>query len=125
MYWDENGQGVLFAPAPNSEHDTEMWKKFRAYDAENPHIWKAFKKETYSIVQQGYERIGADLIVRLIRWRTPVRQKSGHVKIDHNFFPYYARKFMLEYPSCDGLFELRPLKRKHYNNGMVYNSSIQ
>lgn len=115
MYWDEQGQGMLFAPAPNSEHDTEMWKKFREYDKRNPQIWNEFEYQTQKVIREGYERIGADLIVRLIRWKTPIRGE-GRVKIDHNFFPYYARKFMLENPEHKDLFEIRQLKRKH--NGL-------
>lgn len=121
MYWDEKGQGCLFAPVPESEQDTAMWKKFREYDERNPQIWNEFQNQTQKIVEEGYERIGADLIVRLIRWKSPIRAQGERVKIDHNFFPYYARKFMLENPEHKNLFEVRPLKRKHY--GLGYNTT--
>ena len=71
--------------------------------------------QTWKVIGEGYGRIGADLIVRLIRWKGSVHRER--VKIDHNFFPYYARKFMLQNPEFKDLFEIRSLKRKCYDLG--------
>jgi len=106
-WWDEDGVGYFFPPpVPGSETETKRWKDFREYDEEHPAIWESFKEKTKQAWDKGFRRIGAHFIVHQIRWSGT--EKSG--RINHNFFPYYARKFMDEFPGYVGVFELRRLK---------------
>lgn len=112
MYWDEFGNGLLFAPAPNSDKDTRLWKKFREFDSRNPHMWEEFKRYAFDAVARGYKRIGARLFLHLIRWEKGIGSEGDRFKIRNDWSPYYARKFMLEYPEYNGLFELRKVREK-------------
>ncbi len=109
MYWDKDGQGYLFAPSPGTPKDTKAWKKFRKYDCENPQIWERFVQITKQAWDRGFRKIGAHYIIQIMRWDTGLRARDEY-KIGNNYFPYYARKFMLEYPEYQGMFELRALK---------------
>lgn len=117
MYWDDNGQGQLFAPLPNSEYDTVGWKKFREYDFENPHIWTEFEKQTLEAMEKGFQKIGAHFILQIIRWETGIRARNESFKVGNNYFPYYARKFLLLHPEAKGIFDLRKLKGQKYGLG--------
>lgn len=109
MYWDDVGQATFLPPQTESERLTEMWKQFEEYDKQNPQIFDAFCRFTRQCVREGHTKLGAHFIMHLIRWKSSVRG-AGPVKVNHNYFPYYARKFMKIYPEHQGLFELRQLK---------------
>lgn len=113
MYWDARGQGLFFPPPePGSEGETNAWRQFRRYDNENPQIWDAFVRTTLDAIKKGYQRIGAHFIIQILRWEIGVQATNDFRKIGNNYFPYYARKFMKEYPQHEGIFELRKLTRK-------------
>lgn len=113
MYWDNSGQGLMFAPEPNSEQDTRLWREFREYDANNPHIWNEFEKRTLKALKKGFKKLGAKLIVETIRWDEMIeRPENERFKICNNHHAYYARKFLLTYPEYQGIFELRSIRSK-------------
>jgi len=108
VWWDADGVGHFFPPPkPGSSTETKRWKEFREYDKEHPGLWEQFKINTFEAWDKGYRKIGAHLIVHLIRWNGPDKTQ----KINHNYFPYYARKFMNEFPEYAGVFELRRLTK--------------
>lgn len=111
MYWDENGQAVFLAPVPDSEEDTKRWREFRAFDERNPKLWEEFKRLTHEAIDTGFERIGAHLILSLIRWNSRLDSQGDKYKVRNDWFPYYARKFLEEFPEHRGIFEIRGLKR--------------
>lgn len=110
MYWDENGVGYFLNPIPDNEEDTRQWKRFRDYDEKNPHIWEAFEKITDLAVERGYWHIGASFIGNIIRWERPEVAEGDLFKVNNDFFPYYARKYMKKHPKQRKLFEVRRLR---------------
>lgn len=112
MYWDKEGVGYFFPPPPpNSPDDNSMWRQFRQYDKEHPEIWEQFKQYTKQAWDSGFRKIGAHFIVHKIRWEGMSKGPRDPFKVNHNFFPYYARKFMDENPEYTGMFDLRRLTK--------------
>lgn len=110
MYWDERGVGYFFDPIPDSDNDTRQWKRFREYDERNPHIWDAFVEVTELALKKGYSRIGAAFIGNIIRWERPEMADFDIYKVNNDFFPYYARKYMKKFPDKQTVFEIRRLR---------------
>lgn len=82
---------------------------FNQYDAENPGIYEAFKKFTFKAIDRHYKNYSAEFIFNVIRWETNSKA-DGDYKINNNFKPFYARKFMNDFPDYDGLFRTRKSK---------------
>lgn len=88
----------------------EKETRFNKYLADNPHVWQAFVKFTMEAICAGHKRLSAELVVNRIRWETLIREKSGEFKINNDLKPFFARKFMADYPEYQGFFELRRSK---------------
>ncbi len=110
MYVDESGQIWFFEPQ-QGEYETRLWRKFLSYDNENPQYWEEFVRRTKEYVEAGYKRIGAKLIIELIRWDEECRKNKLAANFSNDFHAYYARKYVKAFPEHKGLFELRPIKR--------------
>lgn len=83
-------------------------RKFRAFDAANPHVYELFQKFTLDAIRAGRKRFGARMIWERMRWYTMVEAKDQtDFKLNDHYPPYYARKFMGEHVSYQGFFELR------------------
>ena len=80
---------------------------FEQYDNDNPQIWQAFVHYTIETVGKGFQYYGAKGIIELIRWHTPTTANGDKFKINNNFAPDYARKFMATFPQHEGFFRLR------------------
>lgn len=85
-------------------------KTFQQYDQENPHIWELYKAYAFKIIQSGRKHIGSKCIFELIRMEENFAS-TGNYKICNNFTPYYARKFVLNYPQFGSYFTLKPLRK--------------
>jgi len=110
MYWDKNGIGYLFCPSLGENDESRQWKRFREYDEKNPQIWKAFSQITLQAIRKGHKRLGASFIINIIRWERPEVAEGDIFKVNNDFYPYYARKFMDEFPEHRKVFELRKLR---------------
>ena len=80
---------------------------FEQYDAQNPSVWRMFKRFTLDAILSGHRRFSADSILHRIRWETTVSARNARYKINNNFSADYARKFMREYPQFGNFFEIR------------------
>jgi hypothetical protein len=81
---------------------------FSKFDADNPHVYELFKKFTEQIVKAGAKTYSARAIIHRIRWHTDIDTESVDTfKINNNHSPYYARKYMSEFPSRAGMFRVR------------------
>ncbi len=79
---------------------------FILYDIENPKIYEAFKAFANQLIIAGATRLSANLIFERIRWETTMHGNDGF-KLNNNYRPYYARKFMNDFPEYDGWFGCR------------------
>ena len=88
-------------------NDKKEW--FEYYDEENPQIYEFFKKYSLTAIQRGHKNLSAEFIFNAIRWETPITAE-GDFKINNNAKPFYARKFMKEFPQYNGFFRKRHSK---------------
>ena len=92
-----------------------MNKTFEQYDKENPQIYREFKRITLQLIDHGREYYGAKSIIEIIRFNTIIGAQgynSGtEFKINNNYAPDYARKFMNEFPIYRDFFRTRQLKK--------------
>jgi hypothetical protein len=92
-----------------------MNKSFQQYHEENPQIYQQFKKITFQLIDSGREYYGAKGVIEIIRFNTIIGSqgylKNEDFKINNNFAPDYARKFMNEFPIYRDFFRTRQLKK--------------
>jgi len=81
--------------------------KFANYDANNPAIYEGFIKYSLELIKAGKTKISAYLIFERMRWEAAISVNLDGYKLNNNFRPYYARKFMEEFPQYAGYFTLR------------------
>jgi len=87
----------------------EMYKQVAEFHKEHPEVWDLFKKFTFEKIKQGFKNYGARNIIERIRWETdkPNEQGVGTFKINNNYHPFYARRFMRKFPEHEGFFRTR------------------
>lgn len=93
-------------------------EKFEAFDAANPHIYTLFKQFALQALQSGARKMSSKLIINRIRWECAVTTTGAgwHVSsgkpflIDDRFTPWYARKFIKDFPRAASMFELREIR---------------
>lgn len=82
-------------------------ERFEAFDAANPHVWRAFERFAFEAVRAGRTRIGAKAIWERMRWWSTFETSDPEFKINNSYTAHYARKWIRLHPEHAGLFELR------------------
>jgi hypothetical protein len=81
-------------------------EEFQKHLDENPQMYKMF--ERFALEAARYRpRFSARAIFERMRWETLVTEKSASFKINNNWVPNYALKFMQDNPEYNGFFEMR------------------
>ena len=93
----------------SGEEALEIMEKFVAFHEANLHVFGQFVRFTFDLIRVGREHYGAKAVIERIRWETAIRTRGEPVKINNNFFPYYARLFALRYPDHAGFFLIKKL----------------
>lgn len=93
--------------ATTSIQPSESWAKFEAFDAKNPNIYINFKRVANTAIMRGHKRLSAEFIINQLRWESPVGTNADPYKIPNWIKPFYARKYMREYPHYAGFFTTR------------------
>lgn len=92
--------------------------KFKAFDAANPHVYVLFKQFALQALRSGVRKLSSKLIIERIRWETTVATTGAGWSvtagkpflIDNRFTPWYARKFIADFPRAASMFELREIR---------------
>ena len=79
---------------------------FNLFDSEHPEFWEMFKKFTFEVVDSGRKKFSARTVSERMRWFTEI-DSGERYKVNNNWVPFYARKFIEHYPEHDKLFETR------------------
>lgn len=86
----------------------EMLDEYIKFDAEHPIVWKLFVQFTLESVGRGFKQYSVNAIFERIRWKTDQPNTEGKTtfKLSNNHRPFYARRFMKDYPQHGEFFVL-------------------
>jgi hypothetical protein len=87
-------------------------EQFNEWDNKNPEVYKLFKRFTFDVINAGHNNYSSRAVVERIRWETSVVTKGDIFKVNNNYTPFYAEKFMSDYPKFKNFFRMRD----HYKN---------
>ena len=87
--------------------DSGPLEAFEAFHAENPHVYKLFKRFAFRVIAAGRRRYSARTIWHRMRWHADFETTDDEYKLNNNHSPYYGRLFMADHPEHDGLFATR------------------
>jgi len=102
--------------------DNSKQTKFEAFHRENPKVYALYKKIALALIAAGKKRIGSKHIIELIRYESSIRTNGQDYKICNNHTPYYARRFVRDFPQHFDKFKFMQLietmeeKLKRTNN---------
>ena len=87
----------------------EEWIKTRQGRA----VYRYFKHFAFRLARVGKTRFSARAICQRIRWHVEVdrNEPADEFKVNNNYTPDLARKFMTDNPQFAGFFETRKLTR--------------
>ena len=85
----------------------EMRDQCVAFHKANPHVWVLFQAFTFDRIRKGYENYSVNGIFERIRWEVGYGSGDGSFKLNNNYRPFYARRFMAMYPEHEGFFRTR------------------
>ena len=77
---------------------------------DNQELWEMFVKYSVNLGEKK-KRFSAAGIFHLMRYETLINQRGSSFKLDQNWSPYYARKFIEDYPQYD-VFKIKELNGK-------------
>ena len=80
---------------------------FLEFDAKNPVVYELFDKYARKLLQAGAKKIGANMIIEIIRYFEIVETTDAKYKINNNYGAYYARQWMARNPQHKGFFRTR------------------
>ncbi len=82
---------------------------FKEHLEDNPDMWAMFVKYAKEIGEQR-KKFSAAGIFHLMRYETMVKEADSEFNVNQNWCPYYARKFLDEYPQYP-IFRIKELGR--------------
>lgn len=89
---------------------SEIFAAYQKWDAANPHFYPLFVRFALQLAERGYRNLSSKLIFERIRWESMIRTTGEEWKLNNNYTPIYARRFMRDHHNLDGLFRLRELR---------------
>lgn len=89
---------------------SRIFAAYRTWDQANPHFYRRFEEFAEALAAAGHRNISAKLIFERIRWESMISTSGEPWKLNNNYTPIYARRFMHEHPEHRGLFRLRDLR---------------
>jgi hypothetical protein len=96
------------APLTISRHE----RNFREFHATNPEVFRRLVSLTFELKHRGHQKVGIGMLFEVLRWQHMMETVDRHsdFKLNNNYRAYYARLIMENYPTLDGIFEIRELR---------------
>jgi len=87
----------------------QMRQQVSDYHKNNPEVWELFVKYTFDRINRGFKNYSVNGIFERIRWDADAVGGDGvrEFKINNNYRPFYAKRFMKQNPKYDGFFKTR------------------
>ena len=90
-----------------TRHD-EIRDQCQAFHVEHPEVWELFVQFTFQMIDRGFNNYAVSGIFERIRWEKDIGGDGLTMfKINNNYKPFYARRFMKMFPKHDGFFRTR------------------
>lgn len=105
----------LFDVVPPKSHDpawliapmTPLEERFRAFHADNPHIYRELERVALAELTRGAARLSIAKMAEQLRADYGTSSIGDPFKINNSYRAYYARLLIHRHPELDGKFELR------------------
>ena len=86
----------------------EVCQQVKAYHRKHPEVWELFVQFTFDMIDKGFKNYAVSGIFERIRWEKDMGGDGLTMfKINNNYKPFYARRFMACYPQHEGFFRTR------------------
>ena len=87
----------------------EIREQATAYHTKYPKVWQLFVQFTLEQINKGFKNYSSKAIFERIRWETDTPDINGDpiFKINNNYQPFYARRFMRMFPEHATFFRTR------------------
>ncbi|MFF6772758.1 hypothetical protein ACFY8W_04255 [Streptomyces sp. NPDC012637] len=90
-------------PPANRASGRTITEQFHAFDARNPHVYRALERMAARRLAAGATRVGLKNLFEDLRRQLP----NGVVGLNNNFTALYARRLIAAHPEWATAFELR------------------
>ncbi|MEU7033629.1 hypothetical protein ABZ958_08100 [Streptomyces sp. NPDC046237] len=91
------------ALGPNPGRGRTITEQFHAFDAQNPHVYRALERLAARRLAAGATRVGVKDLFEDLRRQLP----HGVAGLNNNYTALYARRLVDDHPRWAGAFELR------------------
>ncbi len=98
------------SPIRTTEEENRLFEAFGKFHAENPNVYKLFKRFTREALDRGFKNFSVSSIIERIRWETSIKTADDSFKINNNHRAYYARMWMEDNPKHEGFFRTRSVQ---------------
>ena len=86
----------------------EVRQQVKAYHRKHPEVWELFVQFTFDMIDKGFKNYAVSGIFERISWEKDMGGDGLTMfKINNNYKPFYARRFMACYPQHEGFFRTR------------------
>ena len=90
-----------------------IWKRFLAFDAANPHVYRRVVQLARKAKMRGLEHYSIDGIFHVMRWEIAIRTKSNdQFRLNSDYTSHYARMVMSRNADLKDFFETRKQRGK-------------
>ncbi len=89
---------------------TDADRRFDEFHKRNPHVYKELVRLARELHNVGHKKIGIQMLIEVIRWKSMIQTRDDDFKINNNFGSRYARKIMSENTDLNEIFDTRGLR---------------
>lgn len=91
---------------PEHESEATIAERFAAFDAANPHVYKAIVLLFKDAQDHGLERFGVKAAFEILRWKGARTTGQPYI-LNNDFTALYGRKLADEHPTLAPMLRLR------------------
>jgi hypothetical protein len=106
---DAETQFDLFSLGTPEEPRNPIEARFWQFCQENPDVYRLFDKFTRELISRGHQNYSADSVLHRIRWETSLQTSDEPFRLNNDFTPYFARRWMRDHADYQGFFRTRRL----------------
>lgn len=86
-----------------------LLKSFKAFHAENLHIYQAFEEKAKAAKASGRAKYSHWVIINVMRWEHDMQTTGVEFRISNDHIALYARLFVWRNPEFEGFFDLKQM----------------